>query len=154
MANSGTDSLLVPVTDPETEGFWEGAAQGELRVQACGSCGRLRHPPRVMCPWCHSTDRHWQAVSGRGTIWSYVVAHPPLLPAYAELAPYAVITVTLEEGDSLRMVGNLLASPEGAINEIDPATIEIGEPVRAVFSPRRRPDGSDLFMPQWVRDPR
>ncbi len=78
-------------------------------------------------------------VSGTGTIWSFVVCHPPLLPAYAPFAPYPVITVTLDEGPALRMVGNLVTGPDGAINGIDPATIVIGEPVRAVFSRRRGP---------------
>jgi uncharacterized OB-fold protein len=144
---------LVPVADEETEGFWEGTATGELRMQCCGACGRLRHPPRVMCPHCQSTERHWQQVSGRATVWSYVVPHPPLLPAYEGFAPYAVITVSLEEDPALRLVGNLVTAPGGAINEVDPASIVIGEPVRVVFAPRPRPDGSNAFVPEWVRDP-
>jgi hypothetical protein len=92
-------------------------------------------------------------VSGRGSIWSYVVAHPPLLPAYAPFAPFPVITVTLEEDPALRMVGNLVSGPDGAINEIDPATIIIGEPVQVVFSRRVRAGDSDMFLPAWVRPP-
>ena len=80
-----------------------------------------------------------------------MVCHPPLLPAYAPFAPYPVITVTLDEGPALRMVGNLVTGPDGAINGIDPATIVIGEPVRAVFSGRRGPDGTEVFLPVWVR---
>ena len=52
--------------------------------------------------------------------------HPPLLPAFAELAPYNVVVVALDEDPALRLVGNLVASPDGPINEIDPATIRIG----------------------------
>jgi uncharacterized OB-fold protein len=146
----GTEGLLVPIPDDESEGFWEGTAAGELRVQACGACGILRFPPRAMCPHCQSTERHWRAVSGRGSIWSFVVAYPPLLPAYAALAPYAVIVVTLEEGPALRMVGNLVSRPDGAINEVDPHTIVVGEPVRVAFNPRRGPDGRELFLPVWL----
>ncbi len=152
VANMGVDALLVPTPDEESEGFWEGTARGELRIQACGACGRLRHPPRVMCPWCQSTDRRWQAVSGRGTVWSYVVCHPPLLPAYQRFAPYNVITVTLEEEPALRMVGNLLAGPGGTLDEVDPHSVVIGEPVRVVFTQRQQPDGADIFLPEWVRD--
>jgi hypothetical protein len=107
-----------------------------------------------MCPRCQSTERHWRPVSGRGTIWSYVVAHPPLLPAYAPFAPYPVISVTLDEDPHLRMVGNLVTGPDGAINEVDPATIVIGEPVGVAFSARRRPDGGVVHLPVWVRIPR
>ena len=151
---SGTEGFLVPLGDEESEGFWEGTANGELRVQACGACGGFRFPPRVMCPHCQSTERVWRSVSGRGTIWSFVVVHLPLLPAYAPFAPYPVITVTLDEDPALRMVGNLVTGPDGAINEIDPSTIVIGEPVRVVFSARQRPDGSEMFLPAWVPVPR
>jgi uncharacterized OB-fold protein len=85
-------------------------------------------------------------MSGRGTIWSFVVAHPPLLPAYAAIAPYNVVTVTLDEDPALRLVGNLVASPDGAINEVDPATIRIGEPVRVVFQ-----KVEDVYLPRWMR---
>jgi uncharacterized OB-fold protein len=152
-AAPATEGFLLPQGDEESEGFWEGTAAGELRIQACGACGALRFPPRVMCPVCQSTERRWQAVSGRGTIWSFVVAHPPLLPAYTPYAPFPVVTVTLDEGPSLRMVGNLVQGPGGDINGVDPATIRIGEPVRVVFSPRPRPDGTLVHLPQWVRDP-
>ena len=141
--------MLVPVVDDENAGFWEGAAAGELRVQRCESCERLRFPPRPMCPWCHSCLRRFVTVSGKGVIWSFVVAHPPLLPAYAELAPYNVLVVTLDEDPSLRMVSNLVARPGGPINEVDPGTIRIGEHVRAVFE---TPDDAGIAMVRFVRD--
>jgi len=148
------DALLVPLGDEESVGFWAGTAAGELRMQECGSCGSLRFPPQVMCPECQSTDRSWRAVSGRGTIWSFVVVHPPVLPAYAPYTPYPVVTVALAEKPSLRMVGNLVTGPGGDINEVDAATIEIGEPVRVVFSARPRPEGGVVHLPQWARDMR
>ena len=82
----------------------------------------------------------------RGTIWSFVVPHPPLLPAYQEVAPYNVITVALEEDPTLRLVGNLLARPDGPINEIDPQSIRIGEAVRVVFH-----QVEDVPLPRWIR---
>jgi hypothetical protein len=73
-----------------------------------------------MCPACQSLKREWEVMSGHGTIWSFVVPHPPLLPAYAELAPYNAIIVSLDEDPSLRFVGNLVTSADSPINEIDP----------------------------------
>ena len=64
-----------------------------------------------------------------------------------------MITVTLAEKPSLRIVGNLVTGPGGDINGVDPAAIEIGEPVRVVFTSRPRPDGTHVYLPQWVRDP-
>ena len=141
-----TDTLLPDIEDPDSQAFWAGTARGELLVQICAACGRRRMPPRPMCPVCNALQYKWQPLSGRGTIWSYVVPHPPLLPAYAALAPYNVITVALEEDPTLRFVGNLVASPDGPINEINPSTIRIGEPVRVVFQ-----RVGDVSMPRWMR---
>jgi hypothetical protein len=138
--------LLPDVEEPTAAGFWEGTARGELRVQACGSCGKWRMPPRPMCPYCRSTDVRWDRTSGRGRIWSFVVPHPPLLPAFAEKAPYNAIVVELEEDPTIRYVGNLVTSDGGDINEIDPATITIGEPVTVVFA-----QVEDVSLPRWVR---
>ncbi len=164
---AAADAMLIPVADDESAGFWEGVDAGELRLQACGACGRLRHPPRPMCPWCQSTDRRWQAISGRGVVWSVAVPHPPLLPAFAALAPYNVVVVALDEDPSLRLVGNVVPSaaagrpgapPESLpdldqrIGDVDPSTIEIGARVHVVFGSRRRPDGSAKAMPYFVLD--
>ena len=151
-AAPGAESFLLPLGDEESDGFWEGTAAGELRVQSCSACATLRFPPRVMCPVCQSTERSWVPVSGHGTIWSFVVVHPPVLPAYAPYAPFPVVTVTLAERPSLRMVGNLVTGPGGDINAVDPETIRIGEPVRVVFTPRTRPDGTAVYLPQWIRE--
>jgi uncharacterized protein len=141
-----TGFLLPDLSEPTAAGFWEGTARGELLVQACGSCGTRRMPPRPMCPVCRSTEVRWEPTSGTGTVWSFIVPHPPLLPAYSQLAPYNVIVVALDDDPAIRFVGNLLASSEGAINEIDPATIRIGEPVRVVFQ-----QVEDVALPRWVR---
>lgn len=138
--------LLPDLDDVDAAPFWEGTAKGELLVQACASCGVQRIPPRPMCPACRSLQSGWSPVSGQGTIWSFIVPHPPLLPAFAELAPYAVITVSLDEDPSLRMVGNLVTGADGAINEIDPASIEIGQRVSVVFA-----QVEDVHIPRWVR---
>ena len=89
----------------------------------------------------------WEPTSGRGRVWSFIVPHPPLLPAFAEVAPYNAIIVELEEDPSIRFAGNLVASADGAINEVDPTTIEIGQPVHVVFH-----QIDDVFLPRWVRD--
>jgi len=99
-----------------------------------------------MCPGCRSLDGEWALASGHGTIWSFVVPHPPLLPAYAEVAPYNVILVELKEDPTIRLVGNLVAGAEAKLDDIDPASIEIGEKVRVVFA-----EVGDIFLPRWVR---
>lgn len=141
------EAMLLPELDEESAPFFAHAAAGELRVQRCTSCGLRRMPPRPMCAACRSFAAHWDLLSGRGTIWSYAVPHPPLLPAYTEVAPYNVVIVEVEEDPTIRFCGNLVASADGSIGEIDPSTIEIGEPVRVVF-----PTAIDgVVLPRWVR---
>lgn len=138
-------TLLPIVDDPVSGPFWEGTAAGELRVQRCGDCGLVRHPPRPMCPRCHSLASEWNPVSGRATVWSFVIAHPPLLPAYAEQAPFNVVVVTLDDEPTVRMVGNLVTSPDGPIGELGPDDIAIGAPVEVVF-----PEPVEgVVLPRW-----
>jgi len=105
----------VPEFDDVTTPFWEAAARHELVLQTCSSCGVVRHPPRPVCPSCLSWESTWKPASGRGTVWSWVVAHPPVLPAFADKAPYNVVVVELDEG--VRMVGNLLDVSNDEIHE-------------------------------------
>lgn len=142
-------AFLLPQPDEDSAPFWDGCARGELVVQSCASCGRRRMPPRPMCPRCQSLDATWAPTSGRGRIWSFVVAHPPLLPAYAAVAPYNVIVVELDEDRSIRFVGNLLTAPDAPLGAVDPATIEIGQPVEVCF----RPQVDGLALPGWRRRP-
>ncbi|MFE1749618.1 Zn-ribbon domain-containing OB-fold protein [Streptomyces anandii] len=134
--------MLEPVTDADGAPFWEYAARGELRVQACADCGEVRFPPRPCCPHCRSFASEWRATSGRGRIWSHVVPHPPLLPDYAEQAPYNVVVVELADHPRVRLVGNVVSEAGARLDSVPPERIGIGARVEAVF------DGSGL--PQWV----
>jgi uncharacterized OB-fold protein len=51
----------------------------------------------------------WLPVSGRAALYTWTVAHPPLLPFFAERAPWPVAVVQLEEGP--RMATNLIDVP-------------------------------------------
>ncbi|SEE97581.1 Zn-ribbon domain-containing OB-fold protein [Streptomyces sp. Ag109_O5-10] len=133
--------MLRPVTDTDGTPFWEYAARGELRVQACADCGEPRFPPRPCCPHCQSFASQWRPTSGRGRIWSYVVPHPPLLPEYAAQAPYNVVVVELDDAPRVRLVGNVVTEAGAPLGSLPPDRIRIGARVQAVFA-----DG----LPQWV----
>src|SRR3954447_24162801 len=134
--------MLEPVKDATGAPFWEYAAQGELRVQACADCAESRFPPRPCCPHCQSFASEWRPVSGRGRVWSYVMPHPPLLPDYAEQAPYNVVVVELEDAPRIRLVGNVVASAGARLDSVPAERIRIGARVQVVF-------GAD-GLPQWV----
>ncbi|MDX2546067.1 Zn-ribbon domain-containing OB-fold protein [Streptomyces sp. WI04-05B] len=134
--------MLTPVVDEDGAPFWEHAARGELRVQTCADCDEPRFPPRPCCPHCQSFASEWRQVSGRGRVWSYVVPHPPLLPDYAELAPYNVIVVELADAPRIRLVGNLVTGPDAPLDSLAPDRIRIGARVQVVFS--------STGLPQWI----
>ncbi|MEU4890867.1 OB-fold domain-containing protein [Streptomyces sp. NPDC044780] len=140
------DGLLAPVPDEDGAPFFRYAARGELRVQSCADCGEPRFPPRPCCPHCQSFDSLWTKMSGRGRIWSYVLPHPPLLPGYAAQAPYNVILVELADAPRIRLVGNLVASADAALNSVPPERLRIGAPVKAAF--HETDDG--LTVVRWL----
>jgi uncharacterized OB-fold protein/acyl dehydratase len=135
-APSGSPGVMRPVVSPDTEFFWAGTAAGELRVQRCGGCGALRHPPGPMCPACATLaadPREYVVAAGTGEVYSYVVHHHPPVPG--KVPPFVVALVQLPEG--VRMTGELLGSA--------PGQVRIGLPVRAEFV---RVD-DDLTLPAW-----
>ena len=128
-----------PVPDPDVSGapFWEAAARHELVLQTCASCGTIRHPPRPMCAVCNSMEYTFERASGRGRIWSWVIAHAPVLPSFAEKVPYNVVVVELDEG--VRMVGNLFDVDNDAITEGMPVTVDFEDVEEGVSLPVWRP---------------
>jgi len=111
-----------PARNQDNAFFWDGVAAGELRIQRCAACHALRHPPGPMCPKCQSLD--WDAItaSGRGEVYSFVVAHHPPVPPFEY--PNAIALIALEEGT--RLVSNVVG--------IDPGDLAIGLPVEVAFT--------------------
>jgi uncharacterized OB-fold protein len=110
-----------PAINRDNQFFWEGAAKGQLLIQRCTECGKLRHPPGPMCPSCHSLKWDTVAASGRGTVHSFVVMHRPAIPPFE--TPNPIVLVDLEEG--VRLVAG--------IGGIAPEKIAIGMPVEVEF---------------------
>jgi uncharacterized OB-fold protein len=138
-------SMLLPPVDADSRPFFDAAARGELWIPRCAATGRLVFPPRAFSPFAPGGALEWVRVSGRGAIWSFAVPHPPLLPWYAERAPYVVLAVALDEDPRVRLVGNLVAREGGAIGEADPRSVGIGARVRVCFE--RVSD--EVTLPRW-----
>ncbi|MGH9095266.1 MAG: Zn-ribbon domain-containing OB-fold protein [Acidimicrobiales bacterium] len=100
-----TRPKAAPQPTPETQHFWDGTAQGELRIQRCNRCGRAYFYPRTGCPSCSSTDVDWITTTGRGRLHTYLISHRPA-PGFSDQVPYAIAVVELEEGP--RMLSNIV----------------------------------------------
>jgi uncharacterized OB-fold protein len=115
--------------------FWAAGRHRELRFQRCTACKTWRHPPGPMCPKCLSTEFEWAPASGKATLLSWVVVHPPVLPAWKERTPFVVVLVQCEEGP--RTMGNLLGATVDDLRMDMPMVVD--------FAPS--PDGD--LVPQW-----
>lgn len=120
--------------------FWEGVDAGELRVQQCGGCGVLRHPPQPLCDRCGSTDQGFVVSSGLGTVFSHVTHHYPPLPGVQ--LPHTVLLVELEEG--VRVVSELAPGE-------DAAAVAVGTSVRVAFE---QVPGAGRVLPAFRIDTR
>ena len=91
----------LPSSNALTEPYWQAAHQRELKLPRCESCAKFHFYPRSACPHCGSTALAWQAVSGKGEVYSYTVVHRAPSKGFAEQVPYMVAVVALDEGPHL-----------------------------------------------------
>lgn len=121
----------LPIPDPESEAFWDAAADGDLVLQRCDTCGEHQFYPRQLCRHCWSRDLRLEPAAGSGTVYSYTRCHVPGQPGYSEETPYTVALIELDlpadnpSGRPVRMTSHVVDCP--------PADIEVGLPVEVDF---------------------
>lgn len=91
---------LMPTPLPETQPYWDAAVEGKLAIQRCADCAQCYFPPAPVCPHCTSRHVAWEEVSGRATLYSYVITTGPW-PFWEVAPPMSVATIALEEGPRL-----------------------------------------------------
>ncbi|HIG42058.1 MAG: Zn-ribbon domain-containing OB-fold protein [bacterium] len=134
MADKSKVSLPMPT--PETEHFWKGAKQAELKLQKCGDCSHVYFPPRPFCPSCASRSVEVFTASGRGTLYSYVINHRPH-PAHDN--PYSIAVVSLDEGP--RMMTNIINCPQ------TPEALQLDMSVEVIFEEMSEEISLPYFQP-------
>ena len=97
----------IPVGDELSQPFWDAANRRRLAIQRCQGCQRYYHPPVASCYDCHSPNLAYEAVSGRGTIYSFTITHDARQPAFQAIQPYPVVVVELEEQRELFLLSNM-----------------------------------------------
>ena len=115
----------LPVTDALTQPFWDGANDGQLVIQRCRQCGLYLHLPRPVCRRCQSFDLGHEAVSGRGTVYSFTETQRAFHPFFVDRIPYLVAVIDLAEQPGLRLVSNLV--------KVSEAHVSIGMAVQVEF---------------------
>ncbi len=126
----------LPKLTPETAFFWTSGADGRLRIQRCGDCGRWQHPPFPRCAACGAENVAPGPVSGRGRIATYTINFEPWYPGLA--VPFVFAAVELEEQAGLYVFSNV---------DMPVAEARIGVPV-AVYFERSEDIWLPLFRPE------
>jgi len=116
----------LPAVTEDGAPYWAACREQRLAVQRCTACKHLRFPPSVLCPRCLAFEHEWTTLSGRGTIYSFIVVHRPQHPAFFEDVPYNVAIVERAEGPRLHT----------DVVECANEDLRIGMPVEVVFEKR------------------
>ncbi|HEY6788881.1 MAG TPA: Zn-ribbon domain-containing OB-fold protein [Trebonia sp.] len=124
----------LPTIEDETREYWDAAAGGLLLIARCGSCERVHHYPRVMCPFCWSEDVTAVEASGRATLYTYSTVYVNDLPPFSGRLPYTAAVVDLAEGPRLMTT----------VVDAEPSQLRIGMPLLA--EPREVADGVTTFV--------
>lgn len=126
----------LPQPTPETQHFWDGTRDGELRLQRCDGCGKNYFPPRPFCPQCGSRHVSVFPASGKAVLWSYVIHHRPV-PGFTP--PYAIAVVQLAEGP--RMMTNIVECPQ------TPEALQLDMKLEVVFEKQNDAITLPFFRP-------
>lgn len=125
-----------PVLDPWNSPFWSGVAEGHFRLQKCEACSTYWFPPGPRCPECGSSTWTWSESSGNGAVLSHCTFHQGYFPGLADLIPYEVVIVQLDEGPII--ISNIIAAPGSP-------KVNIGDRVRVLF----RADSEGFNVPAF-----
>ena len=145
--STGPAHQIVPLPWGDADEFWRATADGVLRLPRCPDTGRFFFPPAPTSPWGSHRPTEWVAVGGRGSIWSYIVVHPPLVGQFAEVAPYVTAVVELDDAPGARVVGPVVARPGAAVGSVAGDQVHIGARVTLDLTS----DATEApVVPRWV----
>jgi uncharacterized OB-fold protein len=132
------EGWTLPALTDENRAFF---GSGELRVQRCGSCANVQHPPAEVCHVCQSLDLDYETADATGVVESFTIVHHALHPMLKDVVPYNVVIVSLRDHPGVRIVGNVVdTAPDG---------IDIGMPVRGRFVEATNLEGDAVTLLQW-----
>jgi uncharacterized OB-fold protein len=131
------DALPPPAITDDTRPFWDACRRRTLAIQRCAACRTFRHPPAPVCFRCRSFAHTWDAVSGRGTVFTYALVHRAFVPGLAPAVPFNVAVVTLDDAPGVRLVSNLI--------DAAPADLRVGLAVEVCFEDV----GAEVTVPRF-----
>lgn len=98
----------LPRPNAQTQAYWDGAAQDQLRYQRCRACGHVQLIPRSLCEQCQCNELDWHESAREGVVLTFTTVHRAPLPAFKEMVPYVIAIVDMDEG--FRVMANALTA--------------------------------------------
>ena len=129
------DFTPIPAPSELSAPFWASGLDGVLRLQKCARCSHIRFPLDPICPRCLSSEHEWTALSGRGTVQTFIRFQRAYDPSWEDRVPYVVALIQLEEGPV--MISNVVG--DGALE------VEVDDPVEVVYEVL----GTNAALPQF-----
>jgi uncharacterized OB-fold protein len=137
MTTSTEYTKPLPVRTEENAPFWDSAKRHALEIQRCCGCGSFRYPVAEYCPRCLSPETEWTPISGKGSVYSFIIVHQRYDPSFADDLPYNVAVVELDEGP--RLVSNIVGIPNGEIRVGMPLAITYEDVTDEFTLPKFKP---------------
>ena len=125
----------LPEVTPMNTWFWTSGEHDVLRIQGCGDCGKLVHPPVPICPRCRSANRVIKDTSGIAVIVGLTVNAQMWHPAFPP--PYVIAIVALAEDYGVRLTTNIVGC--------ETSDVKVGQEVTVVFEQH-----DDVWLPLFT----
>jgi uncharacterized OB-fold protein len=130
-----SDFNPIPEVTELSAPFWAAGLEGVLRLQRCSACGHIRFPLDFICPRCLSSEYEWAAMSGRGTVQTFIRFQRAYDPSWEGRVPYVVALIELEEGPVL--ISNVVGD--------DALNVKVSDPVEVIYEWK----SVDAALPQF-----
>lgn len=127
---------ILPRLNAENRFFWTSGADGRLRFLQCEACQCFVHPPRPICPNCHSEAVTPVAVPGTGVVDTFTINHQKWQPMLD--VPYVIARVAIDGAPGVYLTTNIVGCPIDAV--------DIGDPVKVAFEQH-----DDVWLPLFEK---
>jgi uncharacterized protein len=133
---------LPDIDNVEWASYWEGTRQGEVRFPKCQDCHQFHWYPVARCPFCHSANLKWQALTGQPRLYTWTCIRTSLTQLFAIRGSYIVAMIEFDDAPDLYLTSNLV--------ECRPEEAKIGMPLELVFQKIDDKITMPLFRPLKV----
>ena len=86
-----------PVSQPESDRYWEGLKNEEIWLQRTVSDGKFQFYPRAISITDPESEIEWVQASGNAELFTFAIVHIAPHPGFTGDVPYVTALVKLEE---------------------------------------------------------